>query len=306
MVLRPDYIREESGKLVPHNNENGASQWGAYTGNRSTLSLAGYQWCTFQPSVYNGGTESSPSYTGASMSVRHFYYKASWNGNGKVAGALNKVVNENNTPFGTYGYQNGVLVDKITKVPTFLSVDRAVSEGVAYTKSTFTAKIGETMVSVSNGDGKTPTDGSSNLQNAFYTLEDCTNPFEAMFGLPGAVFTIRVYNRTLTEAEHLQNKFADIMTYFDVDPDEYYALAEEVRPTVHRMVAELGFDTDKKTVKATIAAAKDAYEQEEAEKEPRASKEKSCSLPLETAPRISTTSITCKRAWSSSWTASFP
>ena len=268
MVMRPDYIRDASGKLVAHNNENGTSKWGAYSGSRSTLALAGYQWCTFQPSVYNNGTADQPQYTGASMTVRQFYYRASWSGDSGVVGAQDKTANENFYPFGTYGYnKEGVLADKIVRDVTFLSVDRSVSDGEQYKKVEFKVKVGAVSSLLTNGDGKKLTDGSSNFQNNFYTLEDCTRPFEAMFGLPGAVFAVRVYNRTLTEAEHLQNKFADIMAYVELDPADYFALDEEVRPIVHRLVSELGFDTDKKTVKATIAAAKEEYDRLEAEKE---------------------------------------
>ncbi len=51
-------------------------------------------------------------------------------------------------------------------------------------------------------------------------------------GMPGTVYAIRVYDRTLSYAELLQNRFVDLCAYFDVDVSLFYEYGEAERESM--------------------------------------------------------------------------
>lgn len=260
-VFRPEFIKDKKGELVTHNNETSSYKWGAYTGARSFLSVAGLQWCFFQPSSYNAGTVQEPSYSGASMPMRQFYYKAPWDE------TEDKVSWTSSYPFGTYSVdQNGKIKNEILEEVFTLSLNRAVSSGAEYTRTQFEITLGENSYTLTNGDGTDKTDDEKNRQRDFYALSDCAAPCELFFGLPSTVYAIRVYDRTLSKEEKLQNACADIIRYTGADTSAYFAMPESVRKTVHQEVVSLGFDAGAEAVNAAILAAKEIYDAKEAER----------------------------------------
>ncbi len=97
------------------------------------------------------------------------------------------------------------------------------------------------------------------IPERFYrTPAQAGNRFELLMGLAGTAYSVRVYDRALTEAEIAQNKVADLLYYFDLG-DEYIArielLAEQMGDAAGILFSVLGkisFLTDKDEVKQTI------------------------------------------------------
>ncbi len=75
--------------------------------------------------------------------------------------------------------------------------------------------------------------------------EDANNAFQMMVGMPGGVFSVRVYDRVLTEAEKLQNHAADIIYYYDLDTtllNKLENIFTEDSTVIYRGLSELSFD----------------------------------------------------------------
>ncbi|MBO5755692.1 MAG: hypothetical protein J6R89_06530, partial [Clostridia bacterium] len=71
------------------------------------------------------------------------------------------------------------------------------------------------------------------------------NMFQLMVSMPGTAFSIRVYNRTLTEAEMAQNKLADLAYYFGLDVSRVLELADmmgEASSHLYKSLENLSFN----------------------------------------------------------------
>ncbi|MBQ5791750.1 MAG: hypothetical protein IIW19_03485, partial [Clostridia bacterium] len=61
--------------------------------------------------------------------------------------------------------------------------------------------------------------------------------FHTMVGIAGSIYAIRVYDRTLTEAEMKQNHAVDLMAYFNMDVTGFAAASEEAKARVYEAFA---------------------------------------------------------------------
>ncbi len=52
----------------------------------------------------------------------------------------------------------------------------------------------------------------------YVTPDEAGNKFQLMLGVAGTAYSVRVYDRTLTEEEIAKNRFADLVYYYDLDP----------------------------------------------------------------------------------------
>ncbi len=77
------------------------------------------------------------------------------------------------------------------------------------------------------------------------TNEEANNAFQMMVNMPGGVFSVRVYDRQLTEAEKLQNHAADIIYYYNLDTtllDKLKNIFTEDPTAIYRGLSDLSFD----------------------------------------------------------------
>ncbi len=74
-------------------------------------------------------------------------------------------------------------------------------------------------------------------------------------GLPFGYRAIRVYNRTLTEAEMAQNHVADLFKFYGVAPEKFLSLDAEIQKVLTQVLSsELLGETSKQTIEAQIDA----------------------------------------------------
>ncbi len=85
----------------------------------------------------------------------------------------------------------------------------------------------------------------------YKTPAEAGNMFRVMVGVAGTVFSVRAYNRVLTEAEMKQNHAADIICYYNLDT------------TILQKYIEAGFDKD--TLFAAVATLDFSMSDEEAQ-----------------------------------------
>lgn len=74
-------------------------------------------------------------------------------------------------------------------------------------------------------------------------------------GFTGELYTVRVYNRVLTEDELLVNRFVDVAKFYGLDLTGLYAVEEENRAVVYKAFADVTFDMDKTAVQDRLNAA---------------------------------------------------
>ncbi len=80
------------------------------------------------------------------------------------------------------------------------------------------------------------------------TNDAANNMFQLMCYQPGGVFSVRVYDRVLTEAEMIQNQAVDVIYYYGLDTsllDQVLVYFKGQETKVFRGLAELGFDMPK-------------------------------------------------------------
>lgn len=81
-----------------------------------------------------------------------------------------------------------------------------------------------------------------------YTNEQANNMFQLMCSMPGGVFSVRVYDRALTQEELIQNHAVDIIYYYNLDTtllDKVLVFFKDDQTKVFRGLTELGFDMSK-------------------------------------------------------------
>ena len=72
--------------------------------------------------------------------------------------------------------------------------------------------------------------------------------FSLFTALPADVYAIRVYNRTLTDAEKLQNNFVDKAGFYQIDLSEFASV--ENKTEIYEYFAEIGTDLSKEAAQA--------------------------------------------------------
>lgn len=94
-------------------------------------------------------------------------------------------------------------------------------------------------------------------EKEFITNAKANNAFQLMVGMPGGVFSVRVYNRVLTDAEKIQNHAADLVYYYDLNTDfldQVLSYFEDDPTIVFRGFSDLGFDMAKDEAQAIFDA----------------------------------------------------
>ncbi len=117
------------------------------------------------------------------------------------------------------------------------------------------AKVNYSATFFTDGDSH---QGVSNGNSAFLSKKATTMVFAE--NAPANVYAIRVYQRTLNDAELLQNHFADLCAYFGADVSPLYDMDDEDRASVLSMLAVSAKDmtftnTDANAINAIIESA---------------------------------------------------
>jgi hypothetical protein len=87
-------------------------------------------------------------------------------------------------------------------------------------------------------------------------LPNSTGAFRLMYGFPGTVYQVRIYNRVLSEAERQQNYFVDLARAFGVSVAGISSLSAEEKAMLFRATAGLGTENgeaDRAKLEAFIA-----------------------------------------------------
>ena len=66
------------------------------------------------------------------------------------------------------------------------------------------------------------------------------------------LYSIRIYDRLLTDAEELQNRAADVINYYGLDTSKYLAYDADVRASVNTVLAGIDFSAAKESVQAIL------------------------------------------------------
>ena len=172
--------------------------------------------CLIFPSAAVGGSR-------AGMEKRWCYNYGNRMWNGLDTAGRRQIMTENNWRF--------VGVNDIISYAISLDKDEMIDQQV-YKIYTDNAITNTATLSISSG----------------YTNEQANNMFQLMCYHPGGVFSVRVYDRVLTQAEMIQNQAVDVIYYYDLDTSLMndvlkYFKGEEYK--VFRGLAELGFGMDK-------------------------------------------------------------
>ncbi len=98
--------------------------------------------------------------------------------------------------------------------------------------------------------------GKTNIPSEqIITNPEANNMFQLMVGMPHGVFSIRVYDRVLTEVEKLQNHAADIIYYYDLDTtllNQIKGYFKDDPSVIFRGLADLSFDMTKEEAQKTF------------------------------------------------------
>ncbi|MBQ5791179.1 MAG: hypothetical protein IIW19_00535, partial [Clostridia bacterium] len=76
--------------------------------------------------------------------------------------------------------------------------------------------------------------------------------FHFLYGYAGTAYTVRVYDRALTEAEMQQNHFADLAASVNLDISAYLAASEDSRAFVNRIFAGFAVGTSKEALEESL------------------------------------------------------
>ncbi len=66
------------------------------------------------------------------------------------------------------------------------------------------------------------------------------------------LYSIRIYNRVLTKDEQKQNRFADVVAYYNLDLTKYNDYTDALKASALNAVANLGFTSDKATAQTLL------------------------------------------------------
>ncbi len=89
----------------------------------------------------------------------------------------------------------------------------------------------------------------------YKTTEEAGNKFQLAVGLAGTAYSIRVYDRALTEEEIAQNKLADVAYYLGLDMTSVRSMAERMGDdagVLYMKLAELSFTLDKEEAQEAL------------------------------------------------------
>ncbi len=81
--------------------------------------------------------------------------------------------------------------------------------------------------------------------------------FKLMNATPGAVYSVRVYDRLLTDDERRQNHFADLCAYYQLDLTNFYntaLLPESYRQTIYNEMKDIDFTMDRADVQNRLTS----------------------------------------------------
>lgn len=230
---------KESTDTVVYENIGGGYPWGIYNANPvSSISFGGLNMCQFQWVDYDG----------ASLTSRFYYGAGSW----ENFGGDDKVKDENGKDVvvaSRVGHGMSLIGTKESGVNTAmqtLSINRVVSapaEDTDYNQVHFGLYQNgvDSGISVNNQKG-------TSKQKTFYNTAQLNNAADgydanhAFFALPSVVYAIRMYDRTLTEAEMKQNHAVDLMAYFRLDVEGFAEASELAKAVVYDVFADFSFD----------------------------------------------------------------
>jgi hypothetical protein len=187
-------------------------------------------------------------YDGASLTSRFYYGAGSW----ENFGGDDKVKDENGKDVvvaSRVGHGMSLIGTKESGVNTAmqtLTINRVVSapaEDTDYNQVHFGLYQNGVLsdISVNNQKG-------TSKQKTFYNTAQLNNAAagydanHAFFALPSIVYAIRMYDRTLTEAEMKQNHAVDLMAYFRLDVEGFAEASELAKAVVYDVFADFSFD----------------------------------------------------------------
>ncbi len=81
-----------------------------------------------------------------------------------------------------------------------------------------------------------------------FTNAEANNYFQLMVGVPGGMFSVRLYNRVLTEAERQQNRAADLIYHYGLDTtllNKVLEIFADDTTKVYRGLVDMSFNLDK-------------------------------------------------------------
>lgn len=281
-VFAPKYVSydDASGnlKLEPHDNKynadgtvvvgsdgttnsatNYGNRYGAYTYSRSTFSFAGLNMLFFQPSRFVSGSVGKKGSTSATAELRVFYSNENWSAYEKLPEDEKEY--QSSHPFGTYAFAStpsinadgtvkGTVNDNMTTAVQTLTVNRAL---IGDEKTSFVVSFkGQNSSGTLTTTNYSTSYGDDYVRQNFYELSECLYPFEAFFGLPSTVYSIRAYNRTLTPREQARNHFADLCAYYQADVSELLSVDDAVIYEIAQKAVNLTFEGTNKDALQTI------------------------------------------------------
>ena len=219
-----DGIVDASGKDVYHTSA-ASNIYGWYTSNKTTWMFGTFHFLQFLPS-------SAPS--GSSLGIRGIY-------------SADGIYNNKD-----YGDTQEIFPDTaLHTVQSFsLTFDHvAAHSGKSYDEASYRLyRNSNSIYSFSN---------YSTVISAFQTyLPNSTGSFRLMYGFPGTVYQVRIYNRVLSEAERQQNYFVDLARAFGVDVSGVAVLSQADKATLFRACAVLcaeNGEAEKARLEAMIA-----------------------------------------------------
>lgn len=219
-----DGIVDAAGKDVYHTAESG-NAYGWYTKNKTTWMFGTFHFLQFLPS-------SAPS--GSTLGIRGIY---------SAAGTYNDK---------DFGDTQAIFPDSaLHTVQSFsMTFDHTAAHGgKSYDEASYSLyRNGNSLYQFSN---------YTTTVSAFQCyLPNSTGAFRLMYGFPGTVYQVRIYNRVLSEAERQQNHFVDLARAFDVSVAGVAELSAEKKATLFRATAGLGTENgeaDRAKLEAFIA-----------------------------------------------------
>lgn len=225
-----DGIVDQNGNDVYHQLADGKYGW--YTAAKSTWMFGAYHLMQFLPST-------APS--GASLSVRGMY--STCGSYSVIAGGGSNSNYQGNQPM---MLETGLHQRQSYSV-TFDHTPKSGSQ--TYDSASYVAyhNTGEFYSFHNQNTGIT----------AFQTyLPNSTGMFHIMYGFPGTVYEVRIYNRVLTEAERQQNYFVDLARAFALDVTGVAELSAEDRAALFAECATLAAENgeeDRERMEGMIA-----------------------------------------------------
>ena len=161
-----------------------------------------------------------------------------------------------------YGNQNGNWLKTTTFTTTFSGkiVNYFVTEDLSEDKTTvdllWQVYSASNVIAAQGKDANNP--NGITYSRDVYTTEGSTTTFFS--NLPADVYAIRVYNRVLTDAERIQNHFADLVaiTGAELDIDAFNALSATAKAAAYNAVKDIAVEDA--TAQVVTAAIKKAFD----------------------------------------------